>query len=174
MLRTGPGILVVPLAALAALTLVPSASAAIWLELDPGRGVPGSIVRGHTVGPAMSLIPSRSLSLFWADETAAQATQPNSSQLLFIGDLVGDEANVGRITFPVPDVPPGRYVLIAHCRECAANGTSFHVGQFVVLPTQVSDAAMLSLTSSPSALMWVPIGVVIVALRARLVRRRWA
>ena len=46
-------------------------------------------------------------------------TGPNDPHLIRIGRLVIDAAGNGRVTFIVPPVDPGRYVVMVHCPSCA-------------------------------------------------------
>ena len=119
------------MASAVAVSTASSAQAAVWLSFDPPKGPPGTTVRAHTLGPSMKLIPSGSLNLFFAPNRIADAVEsPGDARLTPIGELRADDADVGRIVFKVPDLPPGTYMTVAYCESCA--GTVFTIGPFRV------------------------------------------
>lgn len=125
--------LAVAAAVATALGPVTSALGAIWLRFEPPKAAPGGEVRAETVGPAMSQVPSRSLTLFLAPEDAADSVRSTEDpNLAPIGELLADSSGLGRLTFVVPDLLPGKYVAVAFCRDCGDGGTVFTVGSFEV------------------------------------------
>lgn len=157
--RTGAVLL-----ASAALLLANSDSvwAAIWIRFEPRSAPPGALVRGKTAGPSMEFIPSGRLSLFLAPASEADSVKsPDDPRLVPIGDLVADAADVGRITFKVPNIPPGRYMTVAYCEECASGGTVFTVGPLKVIAGSAATGGTSGEDPTGSAL---PIGAILAAV----------
>lgn len=118
------------------------------------------------VDKSITMIPSGRLEILLApSQRAADTAQgPEDPRLVTIGELVANDRCIGRLSFIVPDVPAGNYVLVAHCAECRpgmvffdtcdpkpelaeqadGRGTVFTVGQFTV-----ASGAALSRTGSP-------------------------
>lgn len=109
-----------------------AASGAISVRFDPPSARPGAKVVGRTVDASMVMITERRLALFLAPRDVADAiTSPRDSRLTAIGELRGDPDDVGRLAFIVPELPPGPYEAVAHCRSCE---TTFTIGTLRVTP----------------------------------------
>jgi len=124
----------------------------------------------------MALIPSGSLSLFFAPKRIADAVRsPSDPRSTPIGELRADDADVGRIVFTVPDLTPGRYMTVAYCESCARPGT-FTIGPFTVTegePPPVDPAAGPGSRDAPWAVAAGIAGVMlVVAVAGLLVGRR--
>lgn len=90
------------------------ATAALWVELDPSLGPAGTEVTGRTGGNGAFRTEVGPLRAFMVASAAADAvTTPDNTTLVEIGRLVIDDAGNGRISFSVPDIPPGRYDVTA-------------------------------------------------------------
>jgi len=95
------------------------AAAALWVELDPTSGPAGTEVTGRTGGHGAFRTEIDPLRAFMVASAAADAvTTPDDTMLVEIGRLDIDHAGNGRISFSVPDVPPGRYVVMVFCPTC--------------------------------------------------------
>lgn len=107
-------------ASLVWLVTVGSVQAALFLILDPVSGPPGSRVSGQTGGEGASSSQVDPLTSYLvASASAGLVTSPDDARLIEIGQLVFDPAGNGRITFVVPRIDPGSYVVIVHCPPCA-------------------------------------------------------
>jgi hypothetical protein len=99
-------------ATLPAVLLTPNASAALALRYDPPEASPGTVVSVETVGGSgISFRETPRLSLASA-KAADEIKGPTDPRLSPIGELEFDEEGVGRLTFTVPDVPPGLYLAV--------------------------------------------------------------
>lgn len=96
------------------------AAAAIAVEVDPSEAPTGATVVATTVDESLAMIPSGRLALFLAptQRAADTARGTNDPRLVSIGELMANERCIGRLSFTVPDVAAGKYVLLAHCAEC--------------------------------------------------------
>lgn len=171
------------------------ASAAIAVEFTPPAAPPGAAVTIETRDASMVQIPSGRLALFLAPspEAAENASGPEDPNLVAIGELVSDSECFGRHRFFVPPVPPGKYALVAHCRECTPEMTfpsECDRREGVALPPvqESTDGTLFVLggegfeviRASTSAetgpvgplWLWVGGGAILVALVLVLVRRR--
>lgn len=107
-------------ASLMLLVTVGSVQAALFLILDPVSGPPGTHVSGRTGGEgAFSSQVDPLTSYLVASDSAGLVTSPDDAGLIEIGQLVVDPAGNGRITFVVPRIDPGSYVVMVHCPSCA-------------------------------------------------------
>lgn len=124
------------LAGLALLSAAGIAIAALFLVLDRDSGPPGTRVAGRTGGNGAFATQVDPLSTYLVSQAAAnQVTSPNDPRLIKIGRLVVDAARNGRITFVVPQIDPGRYVVMVECPSCAqfsAGRTMLSVADFRV------------------------------------------
>jgi hypothetical protein len=132
------------LAGLALLLASGAAIAAAWLVLDRDSGPPGTRVTGQTGGNGAFPTQVDPLSTYLVSAAAADdVTSPNDPHLIRIGRLVIDAAGNGRVTFIVPPVDPGRYVVMVHCPSCAEfsfGRTMLSVGGFrVTTPPPATD-----------------------------------
>lgn len=156
------------------------AFAAIALKYDPPSGPPGTLIRAETVGPAMSLIPSRKLKVFLAPESIADRIRSqNDKRLVGIGDLLADEKDVGRMEFVVPPLPVGTYVALAWCRECGSGNGPITIGPPLFKITDGKQGKQPSQGTDPVGLVLIValtlVGVAIATralLTARFRRRR--
>jgi hypothetical protein len=131
-----PGALVT--AALLALAAAVPAVAALFVNLDPTSGPPGTEVTGRTGGEGAIAAQVDPLPAFLVvAATADSVTSPDDPNLIEIGELVVDAAGNGRISFRVPQIEPGDYVVMVFCPDCApfsAGRTMAPVADFRVTP----------------------------------------
>ncbi len=124
------------LAGLALFLAAGTAIAAVFLVLDRDSGPPGTRVTGQTGGNGAFATQVDPLFTYLVSQDAAdQVTGPNDPHLIKIGRLVIDDARNGRITFVVPQVDPGSYVVMVQCPSCAqfsAGRTMLPVADFRV------------------------------------------
>src|SRR5947207_1390525 len=124
------------LAGLALLLSAGAAIAALFLVLDHDSGPPGTRVAGQTGGAGAFDTQVDPLPTYLVSNDAAnEVTSSNDSHLIKIGRLVVDSARNGRITFIVPEVDPGSYVVMVECPSCAqfsAGRTMLPVADFRV------------------------------------------
>lgn len=173
-----PGVLatVVVLSLLA----VGPASAALFVVLEPTSGPPGTQVTGRTGGEGAFSTQVDPLPTYLVAKGAADsATSPDDPGLIAIGELVVDAAGNGRISFSVPQVEPGDYVVIVFCPSCApfsAGRTMAPVADFRVtssLPATdtvpVDSVGWSGLSAVFAALLLLAV-VLLAVLRRRLVR----
>lgn len=114
------GVVAGTVAGLLWLVTVGSVQAALFLILDPLSGPPGSHVSGRTGGEgAFSSQVDPLTSYLVASASAGLVTSPDDTRLIEIGQLVVDPAGNGRLTFVVPRIDPGGYVVVVHCPSCA-------------------------------------------------------
>jgi hypothetical protein len=155
-----------------------TAIAALVLVLDRDSGAPGIRVTGQTGGNGVFATQVDPLSTYLVSQTAAdQVTSPNDPHLIKIGRLVIDAAGNGRITFVVPQVDPGSYVVMVQCPSCAqfsAIRTMLPVADFRVTASPPATDTEPS-RPAPGNLRWAVIGagvlwaaVVLMTLRRRL------
>jgi hypothetical protein len=72
---------------------------------------------------------------------------PDDPHLVQIGELVVDASGNGRISFHVPVVKPGNYVLMVFCPSCAATSAGrsmLAVAEFRVTPAPPSTDTLPS------------------------------
>jgi hypothetical protein len=154
-----------------------TAIAALVLVLDRDSGPPGTRVTGQTAYNGAFATHVDPLSTYLVSQAAADGvTSPNDPHLIKIGRLVIDAARNGRITFDVPPVDPGSYVVMVQCPSCAqfnAGRTMLPVADFRV--TASPPATDTEPRPVPGNTGWEVIGagvlgaaVVLVILRRRL------
>lgn len=116
-----------------------SIQAALFLILDPVSGPPGTQVAGRTGGEgAFSSQVDPLPSYLVASASAGLVTSPDDPRLIEIGELGVDPGGNGRITFVVPRIDPGRYVVMVHCPSCAPfsfGSVMAGVAEFQVTPS---------------------------------------
>jgi len=115
-----------------------SASAAVWLIVEPDSGAPGETVQVRTIGDgAMAAsAPGDSLPLYVSGTPSQQGSA--STDLTLVGALTVDSSHNARGSFVVPSVRPGRYQLVMRCDTCgptSAGRTLLPVGEFTVTTT---------------------------------------
>jgi len=144
--RSIPGALAA--AVLLSLLVVGSASGALFVILEPTSGPPGTEVTGRTGGDGAFASQVDPLPTYLVAKAAADSvTSPEDPGLIPIGELIVDEGGNGRISFLVPQVEPGDYVVIAFCPSCAP----FNAGW------TMAPVADFHVTSSPPATDTVPV-----------------
>ena len=139
------------------LVLVATASpahASLWIEFEPPRGAPGTLVEGHTMGDgAFQSGEARTMPAFIYPTVGGDNRVP-------IGHVrIGPHGN-GTLTFQVPDVPPGKYSILVICEECApysADMTEILVGELRVLGDGTRDIPMVP----PAPEQWDVLGTVV-------------
>ena len=111
------------LALCASVLIVHSASAALWLVLEPARAAPGTVVAGRTPGTgALRNARERSLPAFLVPASLVSVVSdggPDHPALVPIGLLRVDDDGDGTLRFRVPDAPPGPYAIVVRCPACA-------------------------------------------------------
>lgn len=110
------------------LTLVtPAARASLFLVFDRTSAPAGAIINAHTEGNGAFTDAPGALPLFLARAKVANrigsarhgALAVPEDALVPIGSLAVDDRGNASTTFAVPDVPPGRYLVIVDCEACA-------------------------------------------------------
>ncbi len=160
------------------LATVPAA-ASLYLILDPLSGPPATEVTGRTGGEgAFSTQVDPLQAYLVAAATADAVTSPDDPHLVRIGELVVDAAGNGRISFRVPHIEPGDYVVVAFCPSCSpssAGRTMVPLADFQVTPSPpatdtvpVAPDEWSSLGLAGGALLLA--GVLLAALRRRALR----
>jgi hypothetical protein len=106
----------------ASLVLLPetSASASLWLEVEPRKAPPLGVVHARTIGSGAVLAATDSqLDVYLAPVKAGQIDDLLSEDLTPIGQMVVDSNGDGTIDFQVPQLPAGKYEVILWCPPCA-------------------------------------------------------
>jgi len=135
-------------AVLLSLLAVGSASAALFIVLEPTSGPPGTEVAGRTGGEGAFSTQVDPLPTYLVAKAAADSvSSPDDPGLIAVGELIVDAAGNGRISFRVPQVEPGDYVVIVFCPSCAP----FSAGR------TMAPVADFQVTSSPPATDTVPV-----------------
>ena len=128
-------IVVVVFALTIPLVLAGPSEAAVVLKFEPRTALPGTTIDVRSVGQSLAgdrfevlLAPSQRV----ADE-ASGAGVMSDPRLVRIGHLAADGPAADRFTFTVPNVEPGKYVAVLHCRGCGSGGASLTaLGRFRV------------------------------------------
>lgn len=111
--------------------LAPKAAAALVLRYDPPKAPPGTVVNAETVGGSGTLFRETPRLFLAPVKTADKIRTVTDARLSPIGELSFDDEGVGRLSFTVPDVAPGRYVAVVAARSDERGGTTapdpFHV-----------------------------------------------
>lgn len=166
-------------AALVSLLATVPVAAALYLILDPLSGPPGTEVTGRTGGEGAVATQVDPLPAYLVPAAAADAvTTPDDPRLVRIGELVVDASGNGRISFRVPHVEPGDYVVMVFCPGCApfsAGRTMAPMADFYVTPpppatdtTPVPPKGWQPLVLAGGALLLA--GALLAALRLRPLR----
>lgn len=129
------------------LALAGPSEAAVVLEFEPRSAPPGAMIDVRSIGQPLVgdrfdvlLAPSQRV----ADEASGPGVM-SDSRLVRIGRLAAEGPAADRFTFTVPNVEPGKYVAMLHCRGCGSGGASLTaLGRFRVtagsqLPATGSD-----------------------------------
>ncbi|MPZ13895.1 MAG: hypothetical protein GEU73_05650 [Chloroflexi bacterium] len=112
------------------------------MNLDPRRGTPGAIVEGRY--PLLfAYVRARAVDLFLLPADGQTVTSASDPRLVPLGQLLPDANKHGRISFTVPEVEPGSYVLIMrYCvQSTGRDGTIFHGDTFFVRPPGTEEPA---------------------------------
>lgn len=154
------------------------ASAALFVILEPTSGPPGTEVRGRTGGEGAFSTPVDPLPTFLvAEKVADSVTSPDDRGLIEIGRLVVDAAGNGQISFRVPQIEPGDYVVMVFCPSCApfsAGRTMAAVADFGVTALPPPTDTVPVDTAGRSALIAVVTVLLLVAGSFIALRRRLA
>ena len=106
-------------ASLAAFAVPATADAAPGLVLDRPTAQPNERVTAR----ATAASPRRSLRLYLLRADAAAVVRDRrDKRLALVGSLLPNRTGRGALTFSVPALDPGAYVLAVWCRSCAAKG----------------------------------------------------
>ena len=122
LLRPGP--LIVCLALAAALVIATSdvAGASLFLIFDRTSGPPGTVVHVRTGGKGACVVCPHRMPLYFAEAATSDGIRaPDDSRLFPVGRLIVDERGDGSGALTVPEVPNGRYVVMTYCKPCAPN-----------------------------------------------------
>jgi hypothetical protein len=132
------------------------ATGSLFLILEPGSGPAGTEVTGRTGSSGAFAAQVDPLAAYLVASAAGDAvTTADDPDLVRIGELVVDSAGNGQISFHVPDVEPGMYVLMVNCPSCALGSggrTMLAVADFEVISSSPNTAA------SRTSAGWPPVG----------------
>lgn len=148
-----------------------TARAALFLVFDRTRAHAGEVIHAQTGGQGVLPADHPDLPLFLVPARQADSvTAKTDPALIDLGVLVVDGQGNGKAAFEVPDVLPGRYLVMVHCESCAATSagrTMLIVGPFdqpfTVLPGPAPPSPLPTPSSSGQGLVWVPWSLMIVA-----------
>jgi hypothetical protein len=119
------GVTVVAAGALVAGICAGTASAALWLVFSRTTAAPGDAVGARTAGKGAFVRPIRAAvrrsppRVFLVERSEAQSVRsPTDARLVELGSLSVNRSGNGRLHFVVPNVPPGEYTALIHCRPC--------------------------------------------------------
>jgi hypothetical protein len=125
-----------------------AASASFALSFDRTSGPSGSRIPVHTIDKGSCRLCPPSLPLFFVPAGRADTVQSPSDPLLTpVGTLRVNSQGDGAGTIVVPKLPPGGYMVMAHCEPCAASSAGrqlLPVGPFSEPFQLVSGKAPLS------------------------------
>ena len=135
------------------------ADASLFLVFDRTSGAPGTVVHVRTGGTAGCTECPDLLPLYFAEVTATdRIVSFEDPALTRAGALTVDTKGNGQGTITVPDVPNGRYDVLAYCRPCAA--TSGGRSILPVGPFPGSFRVVGSAASSPTSVsLWTLVGL---------------
>jgi len=155
-----------------------SVLAAVWLELTPDSGVPGTEVHVDLMG-AQPNPDGADMALFLVNETEAHASMyapgtrtadvQSDERVLDLGEsLVRDEDGNASAIFEIPEVPAGSYLIYFDCMPCSpgsifAFGATLEVEETVFLSSGLSRSAI-----AIAAGVLLLVGLVVVRFRHRL------
>jgi hypothetical protein len=128
--------------------LAPPARGALFMEFDPPRGRPGTIVTGRTAGEGALTGGTGRRFLVYLDSLETKDWIP-------IGHVAVDKRGNGTLEFEVPDVPGGKYTVLMSCPPCApysAGRTEVPIGDFTVIGPPPP-------APPPEEESWVPLGI---------------
>jgi hypothetical protein len=129
-------------AGLLSLVVVSGARAALYLVLTPDAGAAGQVILGRTGGDGAFPSVSDSLPAYLVNEARADGVrESDDAGLTAIGALEVDQEGNGTLSFVIPDLEPGPYVVILDCAGCA----EFSSGRVMV------PVADLLITAAPDA-----------------------
>ena len=130
----------------------PTAGAAIALSFTPASAPPGAEVTLTSEGMALG-DPESGFNLYLApSQRVADAVtgpdRPRHPALVPLGHFDGEMASGQSVTFTVPDVDAGRYVMVVHCECDGAGGTISAVEEF-----EVASGVPIPRTNAPTAIL---------------------
>ena len=114
------------------------ATAAVAIDLVPPVASPGMTVEVKSTGQGpppgghfdLYLAPSQRV----ADRLSGKG-RPHDERLVPIGRLEARGSGVSRLSFTVPDISPGTYVVMGFCRQCGGSTFSAVGGGLRVVET---------------------------------------
>jgi hypothetical protein len=116
-------ITVVAAGALVAGVCAGTAAAALWLVFSRTTAAPGDPVGARTAGafggPIRAAVRRSPPRVFLVERSEAeQVRSPADARLVELGRLSVNRRGNGRLHFVVPNLPPGEYTTLIHCRPC--------------------------------------------------------
>lgn len=96
------------------------AEAAVVINLVPRIASPGDVVAVRSTGQSPPRGGYFDLFLAPSQKVADGASGPADPRLVRVARLMSGNPRSERPTFTVPDVPPGRYVIVGFCKACGA------------------------------------------------------
>ncbi|MBA2384951.1 MAG: hypothetical protein H0V68_09880 [Actinobacteria bacterium] len=163
-------------AALAALVLPPPAAAHLVLEFDPQTAR-----RGETVTVGFADAHDLAVDVYLVPLEAAREFEPPPSQAPVDLVPIGRLGAGGRLSFVVPDLPPGRYTTVlrrADGRYLASTQPQLPPGVDPAGFQEAPDPAIIRIRGEPrdTALLLAGLGLLFIGVlltAAVVVRRRW-
>ena len=123
LVKPGPLILCLAIAASLLIATANVATAALFLIFD-ASGAPGTVVHVHTGGSGACVICPRRMPLYLAEGAISDRIRsPDDPSLVQVGRLVIDDHGNGSGLLKVPEVPNGRYLVMA-CNPCGPNSAA--------------------------------------------------
>ncbi len=122
LLKPAPLIVCLALATALLMATADVAIASLFLVFDRISGAPGTVVHVHTGGNGACVVCPHRLPLYFAEAVISDGIRsPDDPRLARVGRLTVDEHGNGSGLLTVPEVPNGRYVVMAYCKPCAPN-----------------------------------------------------
>lgn len=175
MLRASTRLTAVALLTTGLLMLAEPAQAALWLDISPSSAVPGTSVSGRTIGNgSLQLVGATALPA-WLVNAELWKRHESIAGSTSIGELTPDRKSNGRVSFVVPEVRPGNYLVVVQCDACASHSgwrTTFPVGEFVVRdPNRPLAGAVAAASDGPMTVGVLAIGgALVLAIAFGLIR----
>lgn len=140
-------------AGMTSLLVAAPVTAALFVILEPDHGPPGTEVTGRTPSSGAFAGLSEPMPTYLVTRAAVDAvTNPDDAALIEIGDLIVGADGNGRMSFVVPQVDPGDYVVMAFCAACAptsAGRTMLPIAEFQVTSSAPNtETATATITDS--------------------------
>jgi hypothetical protein len=176
--RRSSSVIALIVASILSLLAAGSVSASLFVILEPLAGPPGTDVSGQTGGERAFMSQLEPLPTYLVAAGAADAVaSPEDPHLVQIGELVVDASGDGRISFQVPVVEPGNYVVMVFCPSCAATSAGrsmLAVAEFRVTPAPPSTDTPPSAELARPGMVEFGAIALSAAVALALLRRRWA